>query len=123
MSDEIETKPEVEPVPAEATPAAAPVVKPTNAELIEARAKELRAYKGKFFRQKGNPNGPIIEIIDYAGVKSKTIASEGQLIKQEAHTFLAEMRGARWTPAATPFLEAHEEVPAPVKPIKSQLPI
>jgi hypothetical protein len=120
MSEEIiEEKPE-----AVSAPEPAPAIKePTLAEQIEFRAVELRKYKGKFFRQKGNAKSPIVEIIDYGGVKSKIIASDGQIVKQEAHTFIAEMHGARWTPAATSFLETYEEVEAPVKSAKSQLPI
>lgn len=108
MSDEIESKP----------------TEPTVAEKTETRANELRKYKGKFFRQKNSSiQSPIVEIIDYGGVKVKTVAKDGQLASESSHTFICEMKGARWTPAATAFLAAYDEVPVPAKNIQNQEPV
>lgn len=82
-------------------------------EKIAARVAELKTYAGKTFRQKGLPKSPLVRIIDYGGVKAKTLVRDGQVVKESAHTFIVEMKGARWTPGATAFLDIYEEINVP----------
>ena len=74
-------------------------------EEIQAKIAELKTFEGKYFQLKNAGNSTLVKVIKYDGVKVKAGI--------QSHTFVVESFGARWTPAATQFLEDYEVVESP----------
>ena len=72
---------------------------------LDARVAELTALTGKWFVRKDGKGHPI-KVEGYAGIGVRDGVS--------MHLIQVETVDARWTPPATAFLAAHDEIPAPV---------
>lgn len=87
-----------------------------RAERINAKIKELQAYKDTWFVPKTNPDSLPIHVIDYGGIK---VGFDGAAV----YTFNAEIPGhGRWCPAATEFLANHTKIEKPPVSIQEQEP-